>query len=431
MGWNSWNHFGCNIDQWKIETAGHVLISSGLSQLGYEYVIIDDCWHAPSRDPNPPHKPLADPDRFPDGIKALADKIHAMGLKLGIYSSAGTYTCAKQFGSLGFEEVDAQTWAEWGADYVKYDNCYNEGQAGYDLISYNRYATMSHALNATGRPMVYAMCNWGEDGTWNWAPTIAHTWRMSGDIMDSYDEYDDRCPCETMLNCKLPGFHCSMTRILEYSAPLVQKAGPGQWNDMDMLEVGNGGMTTEEYKMHFAMWAVLKSPLIMGHDMSKMDEATKAIVSNEGLIAINQDPIGIPVNRVRKRVIKNSEGEVVETTQVWSGILEHGAAVAIINTGSSPQTIQYSLFDIYPASRDSTDERYLVESMWDLRDESLGFTQGNLGKELGGHRAKDILTVDIPGHGSVVHRWWDRTSGRVQSVDDSASGRQKVVNVEL
>lgn len=406
MGWNSWNFFACDITQDTILKAAQALVDTGLKDLGYEYVIMDDCWHAPARSSRRPHPPVADPIRFPDGIKALADKIHALGLKIGIYSSAGTKTCAGQFGSLGYEEIDAKTYAEWGIDYLKYDNCYNEGQAGYDLVSYNRYAKMSRALSDTGRPILYSLCNWGEDHTWNWAPTIAHTWRMSGDIMDSYDAYDDRCPCESMIDCKLPGFHCSMTRILEYAAPLVQKAGAGQWNDLDMLEVGNGGMTTDEYKTHFAMWAVIKSPLILGNDLTKMDEVTKAIITNKWLIKINQDRVALPVNRVRKSIIKNPHGEVTGNVQVWSGPLKDGAVVAIVNTTPEKYMMRYQLVDVYPQAKKTTSNRYSVLDAWALTNPSLGIVEGNWGRSLGeSFDVTTLIPLEIPAHGVSVHLW--------------------------
>ncbi|KAG8828891.1 hypothetical protein FRC18_009722 [Serendipita sp. 400] len=367
---------------------------------------MDDCWHAPERSPHPPHPPVADPERFPDGIKALSEKIHAMGLKIGIYSSAGTMTCARRFGSLGYEEIDAQTYKDWDIDYLKYDNCYNEGQAGYDLISYNRYAKMSRALSDTGRPIVYAMCNWGEDGTWNWAPTIAHSWRMSGDIIDVYDGFDDRCPCESALNCKLPGWHCSMMRILDFAAPLIQKAGPGHWNDLDMLEVGNGGMTPTEYQTHFAMWAVIKSPLILGNDLMNMDAVTKAIITNKWLIDINQDPKGEPVARTRKTLIKNPHGETVGVAQIWAGGLVQGAVVAIVNSSPDKYTTKYALQDVYPWAKKLSGAKYEVVDLWALTDPSKGIVEGNWGHSLGkGLSSASYLPVEVPGHGTTVHRW--------------------------
>ena len=191
--------------------------------------------------------------KFPSGIPSLASQIHSMGLGFGMYSSAGKYTCAQYAGSLGMEKQDAQTFAYWGVDYLKYDNCYNEGQEGTALISYNRYKAMSDALNATGRPILYSMCQWGQDNPWDWAQTIANSWRMSGDIYDSFDRPDARCPCTTY-ECSLQGFHCSVMNILNKAAPILNKGQPGAWNDLDALEVGNSGMTDDEYKTHFSMW---------------------------------------------------------------------------------------------------------------------------------------------------------------------------------
>ena len=183
----------------------------------------------------------------------VADQLHGMGLGFGMYSSAGKYTCARYPGSLGMEKQDAATFAGWGVDYLKYDNCYNEGQEGTSQISYNRYKVMSDALNATGRPILYSMCNWGTDYPWNWATTIANSWRVSGDIYDSFDRPDARCSCTTW-DCRLPGFHCSVMNILNKAAAFSNKGQPGAWNDLDALEVGNSGMSDDEYKLHMSMW---------------------------------------------------------------------------------------------------------------------------------------------------------------------------------
>ena len=185
----------------------------------------------------------------------VADQLHGMGLSFGMYSSAGRYTCAEYEASLGKEKQDAATFAGWGVDYLKYDNCFNEGQEGNSMITYNRYRAMSDALNATGRPILYSMCNWGTDYPWNWASTIANSWRITGDIYDSFDRPDTRCPCTTW-DCNLPGFHCSVMNILNKVAAFVDKGRPGGWNDLDALEVGNSGMTDDEYKLHMTMWYV-------------------------------------------------------------------------------------------------------------------------------------------------------------------------------
>ena len=211
---------------------------------------MDDCW-SDGRFENNTLKPNA--TKFPDGIGSLADKIHGKGLKWGMYSSAGRYTCAEYVASIDHEVDDAKTFASWGVDYLKYDNCYNEGREGTSKLSFDRYKAMSDALNATGRPIFYGMCNWGTDHPWNWASTIANSWRISGDIYDSFDRADPRCPCTTW-DCGLPGFHCSIMNILNKVAPIVDKGRPGGWNDLDSLEVGNSGMTDTEYVTHMTMW---------------------------------------------------------------------------------------------------------------------------------------------------------------------------------
>lgn len=341
MGWNTWNGFGCNIDEDLIVESAKV-VAERFKVYGYEYIVMDDCWHDVSRDPDT-GAPRPDPERFPNGIKDVSDKVHDLGLKIGIYSSAGKYTCAGRFGSLGYEEIDAKTYAEWGIDYLKYDNCFNEGQSGTPLISFNRYAKMSRALNATGRPVLYSMCNWGEDQPWNFGPTIANTWRMSGDISDRFDEFDDRCPCTDMLDCKLPGFHCSMARIIDFAAPLGQKAGHGQWNDLDMLQIGNGGMTFDEYVTHFSMWALLKSPLIMGHDLLDMSDETWTILTNTAIIAINQDSNGQPGIRLWKRPVPGG-GDL----QLWRSELTNGSfAVALMNTSPEEKVVDVLFTDVF------------------------------------------------------------------------------------
>ncbi|KAI0374369.1 alpha-galactosidase [Pilatotrama ljubarskyi] len=387
MGWNTWNHFGCGISQDTILSAAKALISNNLTSYGYEYVIVDDCWHAPARDPDT-GAPVADPEKFPNGIKAVADQVHDMGLKFGIYSSAGTYTCGGRFGSLDHEEIDAKTYASWGVDYLKYDNCFNEGRAGTPKISYDRYANMSRALNATGRPILYSMCNWGEDGPWNFAVDIANSWRISGDIHDDFDRFDDRCPCTSILDCKLPGFHCAMSRIIDFAAPVGQKAGPGRWNDLDMLEVGNGGMNFDEYVTHFSMWALVKSPLILGNDVTDMSNETLTIITNDALIAVNQDPNGSPASRIWKHRLPEG-GDL----QLWQGSLVNNEFVfALMNTSPNPQTVNVSFTDVFvdqgPSYQSGT---FTLYDLWQ-KDPSTGKWGLNLGEFSGGMPAVQVGT---------------------------------------
>ncbi|KAG8908172.1 hypothetical protein FRB99_008715 [Tulasnella sp. 403] len=380
MGWNTWNHFGCGINEDVILSAAKALVKTGLKDLGYEYVLIDDCWQAPHRDPKT-NAPVADPHKFPHGIKHVADKVHEMGLKLGIYSDAGTKTCAGFYGSLDMEQTDAKQYAAWEVDYLKYDNCYNEGRSGTPLISRERYAAMSEALNATGRPILYSMCNWGEDQPWNWAMTIANSWRISGDIHDSFDRYDERCPCESVLDCKFAGYHCAITRIIDFAAPIGQKGGPGHFNDLDMLEIGNGGMTYDEYVTHFSMWAILKSPLILGNDLTSMSDETWSIISNEAIISVNKDPMGSAANRIWKKKLPTG-GDL----QLWVGwLVEWETVVALMNTGTGAINTSISIADVFTdgvSSNDSESEStrqsaFYLYDLWEKEDRIAGKDDGD------------------------------------------------------
>ncbi len=263
MGWNSWNKFGCNVSEKLIMQMADQMISSGMHDAGYEYIVIDDCWQV-DRDEN--GNIVVDKDRFPNGIKALADYIHAKGLKFGIYSCAGSKTCAGRPGGRGHEFQDALTYAKWGVDYLKYDWCNTTTQEAK-----SSYATMRDGLFAAKRPIVFSLCEWGTAKPWEWAKEIGHLWRTTGDIVDRWD---------------------SMIDILDKNRELAKYAGPGGWNDPDMLEVGNGGMTTEEYRTHFSLWCMMAAPLMAGNDLGNMAPETKEILTNSELIALDQDKLG-------------------------------------------------------------------------------------------------------------------------------------------
>src|SRR5690242_18440553 len=222
MGFNDWNAFGCNVSEQLIKQTADFFVSSGMKAAGYQYVNIDDCWMTHQRDAQ--GRLVPDPVKFPDGIKGTADYVHSLGLKLGIYEDAGTATCAGYPGSLGHERVDAQTFADWGVDYLKYDNCNNAGSTTTQQYI-DRYSAMRDALAATGRPIVYSICEWGVNQPWTWAPDVGNLWRTTGDISDNWN---------------------SLKSIVNQNAPLAASAGPGAWNDPDMLEIGNGGMTDTE-----------------------------------------------------------------------------------------------------------------------------------------------------------------------------------------
>ncbi|KAG8765506.1 hypothetical protein FRC12_007455 [Ceratobasidium sp. 428] len=444
MGWNTWNKFACDISEDLILSAANAIVKTGLKDVGYEYVVVDDCWQAPARESGT-NKPVADSTRFPNGIKHLSDNVHKLGLKMGIYSSAGIMTCGRRFGSLDYEEIDAKTYAEWEIDYLKYDNCYNQGRSGTPLVSFERYNNMSRALNATGRPILYSMCNWGEDGTWNWATEIAHSWRMSGDIKDTFAGYDDRCPCTTMIDCKLSGYHCAASRILDFAAPLGQKAGPGHWNDLDMLEVGNGGMTYDEYVTHFSMWAAVKSPLILGNDVTAMTAETLEIITNKAVIAVSQDARGSPANRIWKKAV--TDGDV----QLWvAGLVNSTTAIALVNTSPKAQKVDllfadafedsspaarkasYRLYDLWAQKTTQSPSWSSVASQFPSFANSSGVSNSTLktilarstnwGKDIGVFQGS-VKGVSVPAHGVKLWRAELATPAATSSASSSSATR--------
>jgi alpha-galactosidase len=314
MGWNSWNKFACNVNEQIVRDSADAIVSSGMRDAGYVYVVIDDCWHG-LRDAN--GFITADAQRFPSGIKALSDYIHSRGLKLGIYSDAGRLTCGSRPGSEGHEYQDALTYARWGVDYLKYDWC-NTGNRN----AQEAYALMADALRQSGRPIVFSICEWGTSKPWLWAKNTGNSWRTTGDIWDSFASKD-----------KAHDWAHPVLEIADLNEPLWPFAGPGHWNDADMLEVGNGGMTPAEYRSHFSLWALMASPLMAGNDIAHMDETTRSILLNKEVIAVDQDPLGIPGRRVWKD----------DDREVWVKPLTNGArAVLLFNRGAHPAKIRAS-----------------------------------------------------------------------------------------
>jgi alpha-galactosidase len=311
MGWNSWNYFAERVDDKGVRAAADQIVSTGMKDAGYIYVNIDDTWEG-KRDAN---GVLHTNSKFPD-MKALADYVHSKGLKIGIYSGPGTKTCGGYEGSLGHEEQDAKMYAEWGFDYLKYDLCsfipdVMEKQAPNDKAEQMRimvaaYDKMSKALKATGRPIVLSLCQYGWDSVWEWAPALGgNLWRTTGDISPDWDR---------------------IYAILSQQAGLASYAGPGHWNDPDMLEVGNGKLSMAENRAHFSMWAMLSAPLLAGNDLTTMKPEVKAILTNRDVIAIDQDPLGHQAHHVY------SKGEV----EMWARDLQGGGiAIAILNAGDN------------------------------------------------------------------------------------------------
>jgi alpha-galactosidase len=310
MGWNSWNFFAGRVTDKDIRAAADQLVASGMKDAGYVYVNIDDTWEG-ERDAG---GVLHSNAKFPD-MKALADYVHSKGLKLGIYSSPGPQTCAGFEASLDHETQDADLYASWGVDYLKYDLCSftpavmikqaPDDRAAQMRIMVSAYDTMHKALKATGRPIVYSLCQYGWDAVWEWGPKVgANLWRTTDDIQPNWN---------------------SIYSILNAQAGLASYAGPGHWNDPDMLEVGNGKLTPAENRTHFSMWAMLAAPLLAGNDLPNMTPEVRAILTNRDVIAIDQDPLGREATRAY------SDGEV----DVWTRPLSGGAtAIAVVNAGS-------------------------------------------------------------------------------------------------
>jgi alpha-galactosidase len=355
MGWNSWNKYACQgLNEKVVRETADAMATNGMKDAGYQYIVLDDCWQT-SRDGD--GNIVADTDKFPSGIKALADYVHSKGLKFGLYTDVGTKTCAGRPGSMGHEYQDARQYAEWGVDYVKEDWCNTlPGQS-----SESSYTLFRNALAASGRPIVFSICEWGSTKPWLWAGSVGNLWRATGDIQDCWD-------------CHKSWGGLGVSQIIDEMNGIESYSGPGHWNDPDMLEVGNGGMATEEYRTHFSMWALFSAPLLVGTDISNMSKDTRDILFNREVIAIDQDPLG----QQGRRVSKNGDLEV------WSKQLaDGGRAVVLLNRGATPATFAAKWTDLgYPASLPAT-----VRDLWS-------------DKETPGQKAE--YSAQVPSHGVVM-----------------------------
>jgi alpha-galactosidase len=355
MGWNSWNKFACNVSEDLIKQAADAMVSSGMQDAGYQYVVIDDCWQV---DRDAQGNIVPDAKRFPSGIKALADYVHGKGLKFGIYSDAGTGTCQNRPGGRGYEFQDARQYAAWGVDYLKYDWCNHSTQD-----SRASYSIMRDALKKSGRPIVFSLCEWGSTKPWLWAGDVGNLWRSTGDISDKWDTGE-----------KQDGL--GVVQILDLQDGLQSYAGPGHWNDPDMLEVGNGGMSLTEYRAHFSMWCLLAAPLLAGNDIRSMSADIHDILTNKEAIAIDQDPLGREGRRV-----KRADGLEVWAKQLADG----GRAVALLNRTGAEAKITVSWTDLgYPDHITAK-----VRDLWAKKD--LGENSGN-------------FSASVPSHGAVMVR---------------------------
>ncbi len=315
MGWNSWNKFACNVSEDLIKGTADAMVKSAMKDAGYEYIVIDDCWQV-SRDAN--SNIVADPERFPHGMKAVGDYIHSVGLKFGIYSDAGSKTCQGRPGGIGHKYQDAIQYAAWGVDYLKYDWCNTTTQDAKAS-----YANIRAALDASGRSIVLSICEWGTAKPWLWGKEVGgNLWRSTADISDKWEG-----------STKWPDGSCcsdGMLVNLDLQVGLASYAGPGHWNDPDMLEVGNGGMTDTEYRSHFSLWSILAAPLIAGNDLRNMRPEIQNILTNKEVIAVDQDSLGREGERVGK------DGNL----EVWAKQLKDGSrAVVLFNRGGTEEKI--------------------------------------------------------------------------------------------
>jgi len=351
MGFNNWNTTGCGsaFNEQMVMSTADTFVSKGLKDAGYTYVNMDDCWAKTSR--NAQGDLEADPVRFPHGIKYVADYVHSKGLKFGIYTSAGTKTC----NSLGFpggldnEQRDANLFASWGVDYLKYDNCNNQG-----VDAVQRYTKMRDALKATGRQILFSICEWGENSPWNWAQNVGNSWRTTGDISDNWG---------------------SMLGIFQKNVTLAPFAKPGAWNDPDMLEVGNGGMTPTEYRSHFSLWAIMNAPLLIGANLANVSPENFQTLLNKDVIALDQDARG-----AQGREVKASGGNDVIAKPLANG----DVAVALFNENATASTISTTTSEIGIGGASS----FTLKDLW---SKATSTTSG-------------AISASVPAHGTVVFR---------------------------
>lgn len=372
MGWNSWNTFEVNINEDLVKKTADIIVSSGLKDAGYEYIVLDDGWMVKDhRDKNGDLIP--DPVKFPHGMKALIDYVHSKGLKFGLYNCAGTQTCAGYPGTRGYEYQDARFYANLGIDFLKYDWCNTNG-----INATEAYTTMSKALKAAGKPIVFSICEWGDNQPWDWATPVGNLWRISGDIYPCFD-------CEYKHE---EGNWSSwgVLRILEMRKDIRKFSGPDHWNDFDMMEVGNG-MTNTEDKSHFTLWSMMASPLFAGNDLRIMKSETLNILTNKEIIAINQDALGIQGFKYQ------SENGV----DVWvKPLFDENWAVVFLNRSDKTQKINFDWKKHIIEDNDFkfilnlTSQKYNVRDLWEHIN--LGNTNKIFQKELASH---DVIAIKL------------------------------------
>ncbi len=368
LGWNSWNTFATDINEQLVKDIADAFVDMELKEAGYEYIVLDDGWMAKERDEN--NNLVPDPKKFPNGIKAVVDYVHSRGLKFGIYNCAGNKTCAGYPGSRGFEFQDAKLYAEWGVDFLKYDWCNTE-----NLNAKGAYQTMRDALYATGRPIVFSICEWGDNDPWKWGEEMGHMWRVTGDIINCWD-------CEASHG---DWSSWGVWPIINMRKDIRKYAGPGHWNDFDMMEVGNG-MTVAEDRVHFAMWVMLASPLIMGNDLRTATKETLEILTNKEVIAVNQDKLGVQGYR------HINEGDI----HVWVKPLANEEwAVAFVNMSNKEAELDFD-WNQHPIDDNISNRRLKVKDYeYKVRD---------LFKKKNAGTTKENVKATIPAHDIVMLR---------------------------
>lgn len=361
MGWNSWNTFRLEITEDVVKGIADAFIEKGFKDAGYQFIVIDDGWQI---DRDKGGNIIYDKNKFPSGIKALADYIHQKGLKFGIYSDAGYLTCGGFPGSRGYEYQDARQYAAWGVDYLKYDWCNTGNQSAPDS-----YLLMSKALRKAGRPIVFSICEWGTSQPWEWAEGIGNLWRTTFDIRPCWD-----CGQKTLSNGVQVENFIGFTKILDLQAGLEGYAGPGHWNDPDMLEVGNGNLTIEENRAHFSLWCILAAPLMLGNDIRNQAPEIHQILTNKEVISVNQDSLGLQGLKVR------DDGDI----EVWCKQLNDGSrAVVLFNRSEAKAEISFDWTEIgYPMTLKAR-----VRDLWKKK---------NIGE------FKEKYSAQVPSHGVVM-----------------------------
>ncbi|AOW21526.1 glycoside hydrolase family 27 protein [Urechidicola croceus] len=369
LGWNSWNTFATDINEELVKGIADAFVRDGYKEAGYEYIVLDDGWMSRERDEN--GNLVADPEKFPSGMKALADYVHSKGLKFGLYNCAGSKTCAGYPGSRGYEYQDARLYASWGIDYLKYDWCNTS-----KLNAEGAYMTMRDAIYAAGNPMVFSICEWGDNDPWKWGKDVGHIWRVTGDIINCWD-------CEVG--------HGSWSswgvwKIINMRKDIRKASGPGHFNDFDMMEVGNG-MTDAEDRTHFAMWSMLASPLILGNDIRSASKETIKTLTNKGVIAVNQDKLGIQGLR-----FTNADG-----FEIWVKPLTNDEwAMTFVNMTDTVKQIDFDWNhheigdDINGLRLDTKKNTYKIKDLFN--NKSIGTTTNNLKSTIASH---DVLMIRL------------------------------------